>query len=73
MRLIRDSISFGLVGFLGLLVDVIVLYCLVRFIGLFYGRAASFLVAVLTTWLLNRRLVFRERSSGLTRGSELAT
>jgi len=65
MRFIRDYIRFGTVGAIGFLVDVVVLYSIDGLIGLFYGRAVSFLAAVLATWLLNRIWTFRHRSSGL--------
>ena len=72
MQFLRDSILFGFVGAIGFLVDVAVLYSVAGLIGLFYGRAVSFLAAVLVTWLLNRRWTFRHRSSGLARNHEFA-
>lgn len=72
MQFLRDSIFFGFVGAIGFLVDVAVLYSLAGLIGLFYGRAVSFLAAVLATWLLNRRWTFRHRSSGLASSREFA-
>jgi putative flippase GtrA len=72
MRIIRDYIRFGTVGTIGFLVDVVVLYSVAGLIGLFYGRAVSFLAAVLATWLLNRGWTFRHRSSGLRYGREFA-
>ena len=70
MRLIQDYIFFGVVGAIGFLVDVAVLYLLIGSIGLFYGRAVSFLAAVVVTWLLNRKLTFRHRNSRLESGRE---
>lgn len=72
MRFIRDSIFFGAVGTIGFLVDVAVLYSLAGLIGLFYGRAVSFLAAVLATWVLNRRWTFKHRRSGLASSREFA-
>ncbi len=72
MQFIRDCIFFGAVGTIGFLVDVAVLYSIAGLIGLFYGRAVSFLAAVLATWLLNRRWTFRHRSSGLASSREFA-
>ena len=72
MQFLRDSILFGIVGAIGFLVDVLLLYSIVGFVGLFYGRAISFLSAVLVTWLLNRRLTFRHRSSNLASSHELS-
>lgn len=71
-KFIRDSILFVIVGAIGFLVDVVVLYSLASFIGLFYGRAVSFLAAVFATWILNRRWTFRHRSSGLASSREFA-
>lgn len=72
MRFIRDSILFGCVGAIGFLVDVAVLYSLAGLIGLFYGRAVSFLAAVIATWLLNRRWTFKHRRSGLASSREFS-
>ena len=67
-----NSIIFSLVGATGFLVDVAVLYSIKDFTGLFYGRAVSFLTAVLATWLMNRIWTFKQRSSGLSIGREFA-
>jgi len=72
MQFLRDSIFFGFVGVIGFLIDVAVLYSVVGLIGLFYGRAASFLAAVFATWLLNRRWTFQYRNSGLANSHEFA-
>ena len=72
MKFLRDSIFFCFVGTIGLLVDVAILYSLANLTGLFYGRAVSFLAAVLATWLLNRRWTFKHRSSGLSSNREFA-
>ena len=72
MRFIRDSILFGSVGAIGFLVDVAVLYSLAGLIGLFYGRAISFLAAVIATWLLNRRWTFKHRRSGFASSREFS-
>jgi putative flippase GtrA len=58
-RLARQLLRFGVVGVLGLLVDVAVLY-LGLWLGLGYhaGRVLSFLCAVWVTWRCNRRYTF---------------
>jgi putative flippase GtrA len=66
MKFIRELVLFGLVGVFGFLVDSGVLYLLKSSLGLYYGRLVSFTCAVLTTWVLNRRLTFSMRASGLT-------
>ena len=55
----RQLLRFGVVGVLGLLVDVAVLY-LGLWLGLGYyaGRMLSFLCAVWVTWRCNRRYTF---------------
>lgn len=70
LGVLREILLFGLVGAIGFLVDVLVLYFFSGFIGLFYGRVVSFLAAVFVTWLLNRRLTFSGRSSGLENNQE---
>jgi putative flippase GtrA len=63
---------FAMAGVVGLLVDIAVLYALRDVVGPFYGRAASFMAAVLATWLVNRSVTFQGRHSGLSRHSEFA-
>jgi putative flippase GtrA len=65
MKRFREFIHFGLVGALGFVVDTAVLYLLRGSIGLIYSRPFSFLAAVFSTWLLNRNITFRERTSRL--------
>jgi putative flippase GtrA len=64
--MIRLAIKFGLVGVVGFVVDSIVLMVMIEF-GLdpYSGRAVSFMVAVTTTWLLNRSFTFRDRDPRL--------
>jgi putative flippase GtrA len=71
-RVARQLLSFAFVGTVGFLVDAAVLYLLKGMVGLYWGRLGSFLVAVLATWLLNRRITFRDRRSGIAPGIELA-
>src|SRR5690554_5699251 len=68
--MIRQILFFAVAGVIGLLVDIAVLYAVRDAIGPFYGRAMSFLAAVLATWLVNRAFTFRGRSSGLSRKRE---
>lgn len=72
MKVFRELFLFGLVGFIGFIVDSGVLYLLKSSLGLYYGRLFSFLSAVLTTWLLNRHLTFSQRASGLTLSQEFS-
>lgn len=51
---------FSIVGTAGFLVDASALYLLVHGLGWnpYLGRAASYLLAATTTWVLNRRFTF---------------
>lgn len=66
MKLLRSIFFFGLVGFVGFFLDTAVLYLLLGALGPFYARIISFLVAVFSTWAINRKLTFGERNSGLS-------
>lgn len=59
-------VRFSLVGVIGFVVDVGVLYLVMQLAGLdpYLGRAVSFLAAASVTWLLNRVYTFRDRSAG---------
>lgn len=59
MALLRQLMIFGVVGTLGFLVDVAVLYALSPWVGWYAGRALSFWAAATTTWWFNRRYTFR--------------
>jgi putative flippase GtrA len=59
-RLARQLLRFGMVGVLGLLVDVAVLYLgLWLGLGYYLGRVLSFLCAVWVTWRCNRCYTFQ--------------
>lgn len=58
-RAVGQLLRFAVIGVVGLLVDVAVLYCALALgSGPHPGRAVSFLAAVLVTWRLNRRYTF---------------
>lgn len=65
MSLPKEAWRFGVIGFVGFLVDAGVLSSLVRAAdwGLYESRALSFGLAVTATWYLNRRYTFRHRAS----------
>ncbi|AFE57945.1 GtrA family protein [Rahnella aceris] len=65
-KIIRELFFFGLVGTVGFLVDVGILYLLKPLIGLYFGRAFSFLSAVFITWLFNRLYTFKDRETNKT-------
>lgn len=60
LPLIRQFASFGVVGVIGLAVDMTVLALASRGLGLdpYSARALSFLAAATATWALNRRFTF---------------
>jgi putative flippase GtrA len=66
MKVLRQFVSFGLVGVAGFVIDAGVLYLALGLgLGLYVGRALSYLAAVTGTWILNRRYTFaRSPASG---------
>src|ERR1700723_2275120 len=61
----RQMLWFSAIGVLGFVVDAGVLYVALYWgLGLYGGRAVSYLSAVSATWLLNRRYTFRRTSDG---------
>ena len=61
----RQIVRFAIAGVLGFIVDAGVLWIALRLgLGYFAGRTVSFLAAVWTTWQVNRRFTFSERSGG---------
>jgi putative flippase GtrA len=62
---LMEFLRFGVVGTIGFVVDTAVLYAgLALGLGLYGGRAISYLVAATTTWALNRLWTFRGRGEG---------
>ena len=58
-------VKFGIVGTIGFLVDVGLLYLLLYLgAGPHLGRLGSFLGAATTTWFLNRVFTFRDAARG---------
>ena len=56
---------FGVVGTIGFLVDTAVLYAgMALGLGLYSGRAVSYVAAATTTWALNRAWTFRGQGGG---------
>jgi len=59
-RLALQFLQFGVVGTIGFVVDTAVLYGgLALGLGLYGGRALSYVAAATTTWALNRAWTFR--------------
>jgi len=59
-RLALQFLQFGMVGTIGFVVDTAVLYAgLALGLGLYGGRALSYVAAATTTWALNRAWTFR--------------
>jgi putative flippase GtrA len=64
-QLLLEFLRFGVVGTIGFVVDTAVLYAGIALgLGLYGGRAVSYLVAATTTWALNRLWTFRGRGNG---------
>jgi putative flippase GtrA len=61
MKIGREFLSFAVVGVVGLVVDVAVLYLLAPLLGWYVARVVSFLAAATTTWAFNRRYTFAAR------------
>lgn len=58
----RELLRFGIVGVIGMVVDVSVLYlAMASGLGWHTGRICSFLAAVTATWQCNRRYTFTSR------------
>ncbi|MCA3273915.1 MAG: GtrA family protein [Roseomonas sp.] len=65
LSVLMEFLRFGVVGTIGFVVDTAVLYAGLAFgLGLYGGRAVSYLVAATTTWALNRLWTFRGRGEG---------
>ncbi|MFN3437326.1 MAG: GtrA family protein [Acidovorax sp.] len=65
MKLNRSLLWFGIVGIVGLAVDVTLLTVLRDLLGVYGARVASFLAAATTTWILNRHFSFAGRSANM--------
>jgi putative flippase GtrA len=65
LTIARQSVSFGVIGIAGLLVDIAVLRLMLSVfgLGLYSARVVSFLAAATATWLGNRMVTFRDRRS----------
>ncbi|TPV47619.1 GtrA family protein [Pantoea deleyi] len=62
MKAIRDLFFFGVAGVCGFLIDSGALYFLKPYVGIYFGRLISFLLAVIVTWLFNRNITFKDKS-----------
>lgn len=60
MRLSRRFFAFCVVGTLGLVVDLGVLYAVAPLLGWYGGRVVSFIAAATTTWHFNRLYTFKD-------------
>ena len=55
-------IIFALNGAVGLIIDLLVLFCTSIYLNLYISRIISFFSAVVVTWILNRNLTFKQES-----------
>jgi putative flippase GtrA len=67
MKLGRQFLSFAVVGAIGFVVDVAVLYLMAPLLGWYGARVLSFLAAATATWALNRRYTFRRSQASVLR------
>lgn len=58
MKISRQFLSFCVVGTVGFVVDVAILYAVSPWMGWYAGRVVSFLGAATATWYLNRIFTF---------------
>lgn len=56
-------LRFLIVGGMGLTSDIISLYNLRHFIPLIWAKVFSYMIALIVTWLLNRRFTFQTQRS----------
>ena len=62
MKISQQFFRFCMVGTVGFMVDVAVVYSLGDVLGWYLARVISFLVAASTTWILNRNFTFKPPS-----------
>ena len=72
MKSIRVIVLFAISGAIGFAVDSVILYLLKGSLGLYYARGVSFFCAVFATWLVNRKITFKGRKSGLSKRQEFS-
>lgn len=71
MKVGREFLAFAIVGVIGLVVDVVVLYLLAPLLGWYVARVVSFLAAATTTWAFNRRYTFAASAASAAAGSSI--
>ncbi len=59
----EDFLRFGIVGSVGFVVNVLLLYAVRGAVGLYVGGVVAWLGAATTTWWLNRSWTFKGRGS----------
>lgn len=64
-RGVRQFIKFGLVGLSSFIIDAGVYFVATRYLGVFYvfAKSISFLVAVINSYIWNRRWTFRSENA----------
>lgn len=72
MKLGREFLSFAVVGTIGFVVDLGVLYLVAPALGWYGGRVVSFIAAATATWILNRHYTFGHRRSEASLAREYA-
>lgn len=66
--MLRQFITFGIVGTIGFVIDAGILYAgLWAGLGYYIGRVVSYLCAATVTWYLNRRFTFKSANDNRRR------
>ncbi|MBD8166113.1 GtrA family protein [Erwinia persicina] len=73
MKTLREVVFFAISGGLGFLVDTVILYLLIDIFGPYIARCFSFFSAVLFTWVFNRSITFKDKSSNMKPRAEFAS
>ena len=68
----KQFLKFGLIGTIGFIIDASILLFLVNvlLLEISTSRFFSFLIAVLVTWLLNRKFTFNNKKSNYSKRRE---
>lgn len=69
----RALLMFAVVGVIGFVVDVSVLYALAPWLGWYGARIVSFVAAASATWALNRRYTFSTKAGSKSIAAEYLT
>ncbi len=72
LRLLRQFVQFGIVGAIGFLAELAVVYAVRRSTGIYVAGIAGYGVSATVTWWINRIWTFQEFQAEGSRGSQWA-